>query len=134
MQNPCPSRFSILELARVVETAAYDCPFDCYMHIIAVVDFLDKPRNVDIHCAASTAAAILRSFPGAIVRDAMIEDTDHEVLVLRLGNPVEHMRSVNDILVRCQTLIREPKMESETSDMAKTLGDLLREKFGDIDS
>jgi hypothetical protein len=123
-----------MELAHIVETAAYDCPFDCYMHVIAVVDFLDKPRNVDIHCAASTAATILRSFPGAVVRDAMIEDTDHEVLVLRLGSPVEHMRSVSDVLVRCQTLIREPmKTESEISDMSKTLGELLREKFGDPD-
>ena len=132
MQNPCPSRLSMVELAHIVEAITFDCPFDAYVHVRGIVDFLDRPRIIDIHCGTIMAAAILRSFPGATVRSVMIEDTDHDVLALRIGCPIEEMRYTSEILVRCETLIRQP--EPETSDMSKTLGDMLREKFGDINA
>jgi hypothetical protein len=118
------------ELAHIVEAITFDCPFDAYVHVRGIVDFLDRPRIIDIHCGTIMAAAILRSFPGATVRSIMVEDTDHDVLALRIGCPIEDMRDTTETLVYCETLTRKPKPEE--SDMSQTLGDLLRQKFGDI--
>ena len=133
MQNPCPSRLTMAELAHIVEAITLDSRFDVFVRVRGIVEFVGRPRVINIHCGTAMCAAILRSFPGATVSSVLVEDTDHDVIGLQIGCPVEEMRFTEEVLVRCETLVRQEIADTDTdTSMSQTLGDLLRQKFGDI--
>jgi hypothetical protein len=121
------------DLAHVIEAITLDNHFDVFIHVRGIVEFVGRPRVIDIHCGTAMCASILRSFPGAVVSSVLVEDTDHDIIGLQIGCPVEEMKFTEEILVRCETLIRQEIADTDTdANMSQTLGDLLRQKFGDI--
>lgn len=142
MQNQF--RLSLAEVARIIEAATYHCPFDQAIDILATVCYEERFRTVSIRSEASAAVELLKTYGHWEVEDISVADTSHGQIVLKIGTVSVQDMSMFPILISLQTLVGnipyEPCEDAEDMEddgpeypeVVKTLGDMLREKFGDI--
>lgn len=148
MQNQ--SRLSLANVARILQAASYDSPFDGSVDVMAVVTYEEQYRTVTIRSEMTVAINVLEAYGHWMVDSVFAVDTSHAQSILKIGNVTAEDMTHFPILISMQTLVGNIPYEShededmdmdmeddgptetESTFVKKTLSQLLEEKFGPI--
>lgn len=143
MQNQF--HLSLSQVADIVKANAFDCPFSPFIEVQMLVVWNGYHYTAELKAETEMVEAVLRAYAEYEVHSIVVRDASHDTDILKIGFISENHMHGFPKLFTVETLrwkqFSESCVHENDADMdddgpeypstVKTLGDLLREKFGD---